>query len=261
MPRPGSITADKWLQIISALKEIEEANAVSIMFAIESGSRAWGFESPNSDYDVRFIYRRHKNDYLSLTYSADDEVIEDKLPGDIDVSGWDIRKALKLGLRSNPSLIEWVNSPIEYVAGWFAYDLREVITNTYCPNSGICAYWSMARGNYVKYIEDMEIVSYKRYLYVVRPLLTARWIQQHQCPLPVLFDAVRETGNQALDAEIETLLQMKISGQEMGEGPRLPVIDKFIEDAMSNPPGRKPTVKDSAQHLPAYQELLFKYIG
>jgi predicted nucleotidyltransferase len=256
-----SITFEKWLEIVSALKEIEEANAVKVILAIESGSRAWGFSSPNSDYDVRFIYRRPKNDYLSLIYSADDEVIEDKLPGDIDISGWDIRKALKLGLRSNPSLIEWVNSPIQYVSGWFAADLRELIAKTYCPNSGICAYWSMARGNYVKYIKDRETVSYKRYLYVVRPLLTARWILLHQSPPPILFDAVRETGNCALDAEIEALLQMKTSGQEMGEGRRLPVIDKFIEDMMNDPPGRKPTVKDSVQHLPAYQELLFKYIG
>ena len=52
--------------ILRELKKIEEQENVKIIMAIESGSRAWGFASPDSDYDVRFIYVRKEEDYLKL---------------------------------------------------------------------------------------------------------------------------------------------------------------------------------------------------
>ena len=94
------------------LKEIEEKENVKIIYCVESGSRAWGFASPDSDYDVRFIYVRNKEDYLKLNKNRD--VIEWRLDDVLDINGWDIQKALRLLYKSNPTLFEWSMSPIVY---------------------------------------------------------------------------------------------------------------------------------------------------
>ena len=97
-------------QIIARLRELEEKENIKILLAVESGSRAWGFESPDSDYDVRFIYVRNKDDYLCLEEPRD--VIELPIEGDLDINGWDLRKALRLLYKCNPTLSEWLKSPI-----------------------------------------------------------------------------------------------------------------------------------------------------
>lgn len=98
--------------IIDKLKGIEQNNNVKILYACESGSRAWGFASPDSDYDVRFIYIHNPDYYLSIDNA--DDVIELPVNEVLDISGWDIRKALKLFRKSNPPLMEWLQSPIVY---------------------------------------------------------------------------------------------------------------------------------------------------
>lgn len=98
--------------ITEKLNEIEEKENVKILHAVESGSRAWGFASPDSDYDVRFIYVRKKEDYLTLCEKSD--VIEWQLDETLDINGWDLKKALQLFHKSNATLFEWSNSPIVY---------------------------------------------------------------------------------------------------------------------------------------------------
>ena len=99
-------------RILEELQKIEETENVKIMMAVESGSRAWGFESPDSDYDVRFIYIRKPEDYLKLEGIRD--VIEWKLDETLDINGWDLKKALQLLYKSNPTIFEWCASPIIY---------------------------------------------------------------------------------------------------------------------------------------------------
>ena len=98
--------------IRSMLADVEASEDVRICLAVESGSRAWGFPSADSDYDVRFIYVRHPDSYLSIEDVRD--VIERPLTDNIDLSGWDIRKALHLFRKSNPPLLEWLQSPMVY---------------------------------------------------------------------------------------------------------------------------------------------------
>jgi len=107
------IPVAQWTHIMSELRSIETREDVRILFAIESGSRAWGFASPDSDFDVRFVYVRRQDWYLSLTPGRD--VIELPLVGDDDINGWDIRKALNLALKPNPVLLEWLSSPVQYI--------------------------------------------------------------------------------------------------------------------------------------------------
>ena len=114
------------ITILKKLKEIEEKEKVKILYAVESGSRAWGFESKDSDYDVRLIYIRPLDWYLSIDDKKD--FIEYPVSSLLDISGWDIKKVIRLFKRSNPPLYEWLNSPIVYLErGNFAQRLRDLM--------------------------------------------------------------------------------------------------------------------------------------
>lgn len=117
--------------ICKKLQEIEKKENVKILLAVESGSRAWGFESPDSDYDVRFIYVRQKEDYLRLDKIRD--VIELPLNDVLDMNGWDLQKALRLLHKSNPTLFEWLASPIVYLETPFAEELRAIMPKYFFP--------------------------------------------------------------------------------------------------------------------------------
>jgi len=99
-------------QILSELKQVERRENVRILYAVESGSRAWGFASPDSDYDARFVFIRPMHDYLRLRPLRD--VIELPIVNDLDINGWDIVKTLNLFRSSNPPLLEWLNSPVTH---------------------------------------------------------------------------------------------------------------------------------------------------
>ena len=128
MSNQSPIPAEVHEDILRRLAAVEQKENVRILLAIESGSRAWGFASPNSDYDVRFIYAREKEWYLSVDLEDKRDVIEYPIVDDIDLNGWDIRKALRLFQRSNPAFVEWIQSPIQYmVSGSFVEAVRELL--------------------------------------------------------------------------------------------------------------------------------------
>ena len=143
-------------EIINKLKEIEKKERVKIIYAIESGSRAWGFESIDSDYDVRFIYVREKEDYLCLDEKSD--VIELPIDKVFDISGWDIKKALKLLYKSNPSLLEWFASPIVYKEAKEASYIREVIPLYFSQKKLYHHYQKMTK-TLLKYAQFKKIVA------------------------------------------------------------------------------------------------------
>jgi len=109
---PSSFSQEMVAGIDARLAAVQAEHGVSIPLAVESGSRAWGFPSPDSDYDCRFIFVRPIDQYLSPWQQRD--VIETPLVGDLDVNGWELGKALKLLLKGNAVIIEWLRSPIIY---------------------------------------------------------------------------------------------------------------------------------------------------
>lgn len=141
-------------EIINKLNEIEKKEDVKIIYAVESGSRAWGFESIDSDYDVRFIYVRDKNEYLCLEEKSD--VIQLPIDDMFDISGWDIKKALKLLYKSNPSLLEWFASPIVYKETKEASYIREVIPLYFSQKKLYCHYQRMAKTS-LKYMNKDKV--------------------------------------------------------------------------------------------------------
>ena len=147
-------------KIQEQLRRIEEAENIKILLAVESGSRAWGFASPDSDYDVRFVYIRRPEDYLRLDAVRD--VIELPIDDVLDINGWDLQKTLRLLHKSNPTLFEWFSSPIVYQITEFADKFRELMMHYFSSKKTLYHYISMAEGNYREYLQG-EIVRAKKY--------------------------------------------------------------------------------------------------
>ena len=195
-------------QIVSRLHEIERREQVRILLAVESGSRAWGFASPDSDYDVRFIYIRPQKDYLRLERVRD--VIEEPIAGELDINGWDLQKALRLLHKSNPTLFEWVSSPIVYLETDFADRFRAVMQPHFSSKSALYHYLCTAQGNYREYLRG-DRVRAKKYFYVLRPILACRWVLERGTPPPMRFDELAAAElPQALRADVAYLLDLKI---------------------------------------------------
>lgn len=217
-------------EIMRRLELIEAPGDVRILYAVESGSRAWGFPSRDSDYDVRFIYIRPPDWYLSIDLESRRDVIEQQIVDEIDLSGWDIRKAFRLFAKSNPPLLEWLSTPIVYAAdAEFVGALRERVSDYYSPVASMHHYLHMARGNQREYLRG-DTVWVKKYFYVLRPLLAIRWLEQDRGPVPMPFaDLLATVDDDSVVAAIETLRQRKIAGDELDRGPAIPEISAFIE--------------------------------
>jgi uncharacterized protein len=215
--------------IQTELKNMEQRQGIKILYAVESGSRAWGFESVNSDWDVRFIYVHPKDWYLTIDDKK--ETIEEMLPNDLDLSGWELRKALKLFRKSNPPLMEWLKSPIVYQENYATAERLRILSEEYFnPKASLHHYFHMGEGNYKDYLQQ-ELVRTKKYFYVLRPLLACRWIEKFNRFPPMEFDQMvaRLVEDKIVLREMELLLLVKKSGEEVGQGPRIEVLQNFIE--------------------------------
>ena len=215
------------------LLEIEKEHSVRILYAVESGSRAWGFESTDSDYDIRFIYAHPKDWYLNILEKRD--VIEYPIVSEFDYSGWDLRKTLFLLNKSNPVLFEWLKSPIVYHKdGLFCSVMGELLKPYFSPISSIYHYLHMASRNYREYLQADE-VKIKKYFYVLRPIMACMWIEDKQESPPMEFDRLMVLlDDKALAAEISMLLVKKKSGVELGLEPKIQIINDFIEKKLQH---------------------------
>ncbi|WP_111875715.1 nucleotidyltransferase domain-containing protein [Paracidovorax anthurii] len=235
-------------QVMQHLRAIEATHGVTVLFACESGSRGWGFASPDSDYDVRFIYVHRLPWYLTVVPGRD--VIELPISGDLDINGWDLRKALGLMRESNPTLLEWLCSPIVYreEAGTMAR-FRALAAQVFSNAKVWHHYASMAKKNFREHLQAEE-VRYKKYLYVLRPLLAARWVRSLPGVPPMRFAALAQqtldaTRDAALIAEINALLEVKMRAGEAATSPRWPGIHAFIEAELAR------NAAEPVQALPA----------
>lgn len=237
-----------------ALACIEREEGVRVLLAVESGSRAWGFASIDSDYDVRFIYAHRREWYLSIDLESKPDTIERPLTGMLDVSGWDVRKALKLFRKSNPPILEWLQSPIVYrEIGSLAGALRAKLPSFCSPRACAFHYWHMAQGNCREYLQG-EVVWRKKYLYVLRPLLALRWITQGRGPVPMEFARLVDATviEEEVKSAIQQLLAAKIAGAELDRGPRIAVLGEFIGSEMERV---EATIGEGPQPAPTAGDL------
>lgn len=202
------------------LKEIEDKYEVTILFAVESGSRAWGFSSSDSDWDVRFVYC-HRPSWYFTVFPGRDVIEEMDKELNLDFSGWELNKALGLLYKGNPPLLEWLQSPQTYVTHPEAYpELQNLAKAFYSPKTAIYHYLHMAKGNYKSYIEDRHEVLTKKYLYIVRPLLACKWVETYGTFPPMEIDTtlgtLLTTRELTTHAKIAKLLEKKRDGRELG---------------------------------------------
>ena len=205
-------------EVLTTLSDLEFKYNIKIITAIESGSRAWGFASPDSDCDIRFIYRHEPEWYLSVieqyTEFENNGAINLPINDDLDIAGWDLKKALGLMLKSNPPLIEWLHSPIVYRQDLaVTQHLQKLAAQYYSPKSCIHHYLHMAKGNFNQYLNKKDEVLHKKYLYVIRPILACRWI---------------ESRNNMAPMEIDALIAKKRMGSELSLGPPIKTLNDFL---------------------------------
>jgi predicted nucleotidyltransferase len=215
------------------LLEIEKEHKVKILYAVESGSRAWGFESADSDYDVRFVYVHNRNWYLNILPKKD--VIEYSILDEFDYSGWDLRKTLFLVNKSNPVFFEWLKSPIVYYKDIYFYNIVQQLSKEYfSPISAVYHYLHMAKRNYREFLQTDEI-KIKKYFYVLRPIMACMWIEKHKESPPMEFEELltQITEKDLLD-KIAELLSKKKSGIEFGIQPKIKIINDFIENSLNH---------------------------
>ena len=225
------------------LGRLEAEHGVTIVFAIESGSRAWGFPSPDSDNDVRFVYHRPLHDYLGL--DAPRDTIDPPIDGLWDINGWDIKKAIALLVKGNATITEWLNSPLIYrETGPVPSRLRDLVKRHATPASSARHYMGLTRTCYQQDIvgspretafgvEDRQ-VNQKKYLYALRGSVAIAWIERYNEVPPMTMPALlsAEAVPYGLREEIVAITNRKATMGEFMTGPRVPAFDDFIEGRM-----------------------------
>ena len=245
-------------EILEKLNEIEKAENARVLLAVESGSRAWGFASPDSDYDVRFICARPQEEYLRLDKPRD--VIELPINEMLDINGWDISKTLSLLFRSNPTLFEWLSSPITYIDGGLRDLLSPVQDKYFSSKKGLHHYLSMAKGNYREYLHS-DMVRAKKYFYVLRPILACRWILDHNTNPPMLFSELAAAElDPALKGEVDRLLDLKMNAPEVKLIPRVEAVNAYLDRSIVEIDERIASLPDEPLHDWAELNDLFRGI-
>ncbi len=214
------------LDIIGQIKQMEQCG-VTVLYAVESGSRAWGVESPESDYDVRFIYMRPKEDYLKL--SAERDIIEWQLNDRLNINGWDLKKALQQFHTGNPALYEWSNSPVVYKTTPIWEEIYRVAKPYFSEKAAFHYYYDIARDTYEKHLKQKQ-VKYKKYIYALRPLLACKYIEEKKGIPPVPFETLMyHELSEELITIIDQMLIKKVSTNENTVQPKILRLQRYIE--------------------------------
>jgi len=229
---PDSMDKGVVARIDARLEDIRQNQHVSIPLAVESGSRAWGFPSPDSDYDCRFIYMQRESEYLSLWPRRD--VIETPLDDVLDVNGWDLSKALKLLLKGNATVIEWLTSPISYRTDPLFRDEFLVLARRVTDRSLIGRhYLHLGERQRRTYFGDGKAVAQKKIFYALRPAAALRWLRYHpeDAVPPMHFPTLLAECDPPHDLKdiVAELLARKASTRELGKESLPKLIGQFID--------------------------------
>lgn len=253
--------------IINILEDIEKTYNISILYATESGSRAWGFASKDSDFDIRFIYKHKLPYYLKAILNEKDTIeMNIGLNGELlDFAGWELKKSLGLLYKGNSQLVEWFQSPYLYKSDTQAtLEYKKLIEAFWSENRAIYHYIHMAEKNYRQYIKNPEDkVKRKKYLYVIRPLLACNWIEVNKTMAPMEIDkTLKLIDNESIYPIIVNLLKEKRDGQELALSAKILELDNWVENKLQY---YKDLVKNKAidnksRDLTLLNDFLYKQI-
>ncbi len=244
-------------RILEKLTEIEKMNAIEIVFAVESGSRAWGFASPDSDYDIRFVYKHKKDWYLNLWEQKD--TIDFMTEDDLDGVGWDIKKALKLLAKSNASFSGWLFSPIVYKANKeFLKELKELANTNFNPVAGFHHFHAMNKG--FEETLGTDKMTLKSFFYTMRTALCANWIAKKNTIPPVYFKELYELVDQKYHIVIDELIHLKANEIEKSKATVNDVLISLVRSIIEeNNMLRKSLPNTKATHK-EFNEFFLKYV-
>lgn len=225
---------------------IEESYNCTILFAVESGSRLWGFNSPDSDYDVRFVFvYNDQRKYLDF-FPYNDVIEHTNKEYNIDMVGFDIRKYLSLLIKSNPNVVDWTLSDIIYYGTYKSrIDLQEFIRENFNPHTIVQAY----RGISHNALKDIHLghKTIKKHLYALRGFLAGDWIIEKNILPPINFNELVEQTemNKSLRREIKQLLELKrevIEDFPFGKFPQISAYLKASDELVTS--GNKKNLPD-----------------
>jgi len=255
----NNVSEEMRVRVRGELDRIERENGVRILLAIESGSRAWGFPSPDSDYDVRFLYVRPRQEYLSVFEHR--EVLERPLDAALDINGWDIKKALRLMAGSNAVVVEWLTSPLRYRAIDSAADklLRAAEEVAHLPSFAY-HYDRLARRGLGE-IAIGETARLKAYCYCLRACLALGWIRAHGSPPPMDLPSLLAGASisSALRQAIADLVATKAKATERDVTPRIGALDALFDETLRQLAERPETTDRPAQQ--ARIDALFRELA
>lgn len=214
------------IEIVNKLKEIEKEFDIKILWAIDAGSRAWGIASKDSDFDIRFIYKRKIEDYIKLNKEAD--TIEIPICDSLDIIGYDLEKVLRLLYKSNPTMYEWMNSPIKYIDSGFKERLHPILNICFCEKKMLYHYLNMAKKSFSKYING-KLIKPKNYLYIIRSLLACKWVISKRCTPPISFDKLVDSElPEDMKVLVEHLKNLKINKSKKHEIKPIKMLDEYL---------------------------------
>ena len=243
-------------KILEKLKQIETEKNVKILFAVESGSLAWGFASPDSDYDIRFIYKHEPDYYLSLWEKPD--VIEFMTADDLDGSGWDIAKALKLFAKSNTPLIEWLYSPVVYFQDdAFVNQMKLLAKDCFSPIATLHHYLGTTK-NFMD-VCDQDQVKLKSYFYALRTALAGRWIIEKNSFPPVAFLDLLPIAPKNIQEKVLELMAIKANQDEKYLHPKEVLITDYLWETVLFNQENAGTLK-SGKKMSEELDLVFRRI-
>jgi uncharacterized protein len=209
------------------LRQLEIENEIKVLFAVDGGSRAAGLDNHESDYDVRFVYVKPVEWYLSLDKQVD--TMEYFKPS-IELVGWDLKKALQLLKKSNPSILEWIHSPIIYDDPFhFIKNFQSLAKSYFSSKAVLYHYFNMAKMNERLYLEQQSL-SVKKLFYVLKPLLACAYTIHHQMMPPVMMSDLIKELEKGLQEEMERLICLKQSLVLTIEREAIPMVLKVIQD-------------------------------
>lgn len=208
------------------------------------------------DIDKLYYIMDYSGHYFRLN-DKDDLVIA----RDMDINGWDIRKALQLLHKSNPTIFEWCASPIVYLSSPTFDVLKKAMPRYFSEKKALYHYWHMAQTNFREYLKGEE-VRIKKYFYVLRPLLAAQWILDKRVAPPMLFDELVDAElDEELRPELNRLLEMKKTLPEMGMAPKVQVFNDYIERVMPEIKAATEKLEETEKDWGVLNELFLQFIN
>lgn len=244
-------------KILEKLAALEREKDIEILFAVESGSRAWGFASPDSDYDIRFVYKHKKEWYLNLWETKD--TIEFMTEDDLDGSGWDIRKALRLLAKSNASFTGWLFSPIVYRANeTFLKELKNLANENFNPIAGFHHFHSMNKG--FEETLGTDKMTLKSFFYTIRTALCANWIAKKHTIPPVYFKEMYELIDESYRFKLDKLILLKSKRIEKSSEKVDETLIDLVRSIIEENNSLKDTLSNKKATKEVFNELFLRYV-